>query len=96
MAVVDDLGEEVVQGLLVGAADIHAGAAAHRFQTLQHLDVGGGIALLRALGLLARALAAAGAISASSLSNRSRTFGFGMDPPSRIRRNLRCTLPSPI
>jgi glycosyltransferase involved in cell wall biosynthesis len=38
--IVDDLGEQVVQRLLVGAADIHAGAAAHRLQPLQHLDVG--------------------------------------------------------
>jgi topoisomerase-4 subunit B len=30
--VVDHLGEEVVQGLLVGAADIHAGPAPHRLQ----------------------------------------------------------------
>ena len=37
--VVDHLGEEVVQRLLVGAADIHAGPAAHRLEPLQHLDV---------------------------------------------------------
>ena len=36
--IVDHLGEEVVQGLLVGAADIHAGPAANRLQALQHLD----------------------------------------------------------
>ena len=41
--VVDDLGEEVVQRVLVGAADIHARAAAHRLQPLQHLDVRGAI-----------------------------------------------------
>jgi hypothetical protein len=34
--VVDDFGEQVVQRLLVGAADIHAGAAAHRLQPFQH------------------------------------------------------------
>ena len=44
--VVDHLGEEVVQRLLVGAADIHAGAAAHRLQPLQHLDVGRVVAAL--------------------------------------------------
>ena len=44
--VVDDLGEEVVQRLLVGAADIHAGPPAYRLQPLQHLDVGRGIAAL--------------------------------------------------
>ena len=45
--IVDHLGEEVVQRLLVGAADIHAGAAAHGLQPLQHLDVGGGVAAFR-------------------------------------------------
>ena len=43
--VVDHLGEEVVQRLLVGAADVHAGAAAHRLQAFEHLDVGGGVAV---------------------------------------------------
>ncbi len=38
--IVDDLGEQVVQRLLVGAADIHAGAAAHRLEAFEHLDVG--------------------------------------------------------
>ena len=48
--VVEHLGEEVMQGLLVGAADIHAGAPAHRLQPFQHLDVGSGIAFLAGLG----------------------------------------------
>ena len=39
--IVDHFGEQVVQRLLVGAADIHAGAAAHRLQAFQHLDVAG-------------------------------------------------------
>ena len=42
-AVVDHLGEQVMQCLLIGAADVHAGAAADRLESLQHLDVGGGI-----------------------------------------------------
>ena len=42
--VVDDFGEQMMQRLFVGAADIHAGAAAHRLQSFQHLDVGRGIA----------------------------------------------------
>ena len=42
--VVDDFGEQVMQRLLVGAADIHAGPAAHRLEPFQHLDVLGGIA----------------------------------------------------
>ena len=39
--VVDDFGEEVVQRLLVGAADVHAGTAAHGFKAFEDLDVGG-------------------------------------------------------
>ncbi|MEY9621952.1 hypothetical protein ABH982_005409 [Bradyrhizobium ottawaense] len=38
--VVDDLGEQMMQRLLIGAADIHAGSAPHRFQAFEHLDVG--------------------------------------------------------
>ena len=48
--VVDHLGEEMVQRLLVGAADIHARPAPDRLQTLQHLDVGRGVAGLGARG----------------------------------------------
>ena len=41
--IVEDFGGEVVQRRLVGAADIHAGPAAHRLQPLQYLDVLGGV-----------------------------------------------------
>lgn len=44
--IVDHLGEEVVQRLLVRAADIHARAAAHRLQALQHLDGSRGVSRL--------------------------------------------------
>ena len=43
--VVEHFGDEVVQRALVGAADIHAGAFAHGFQPLEHLDGGGVIGL---------------------------------------------------
>ena len=36
--VVDDFGEEVVQRLLVRAADIHSGTHAHRLEALKHAD----------------------------------------------------------
>ena len=49
--IVDHLGEEVVQGLLVRAADIHARAAADGLEPFQHLDGGRVIA-----GLAGRAL----------------------------------------
>ena len=42
--VVQHLGEQVMQGALVGAADVHAGAPAHGLQPLQHLDVLGRVA----------------------------------------------------
>ena len=42
--VVDDFGEQMMQRLLVGAADIHAGPTPHRLQPLEHLDVAGGVA----------------------------------------------------
>jgi hypothetical protein len=48
--VVQHLGGEVVQGVLVGAADIHARAAADRLQPLQNLDVGRGVATGGRLG----------------------------------------------
>jgi hypothetical protein len=37
--IVDDLGGEMMERALVGAADIHAGAPAYRLQPLQDLDV---------------------------------------------------------
>ncbi len=41
--IVDDLGGQVMQGIGVGAADIHAGPPADRLQPLQHLDILGGV-----------------------------------------------------
>ena len=46
--IVDHLGEQMVQRLLVGAADIHARPAPHRLEAFEHLDVGGGVAVLGA------------------------------------------------
>ncbi len=57
--VVDDLGEQVMEPFLVGAADVHARPPTDRFQPLQHLDVGGGIGLLCADGAFQRRLPAA-------------------------------------
>ena len=48
--VVDDFGEQMVQRLFVGSADIHAGAAAHRLEPFEHLDVGGGVAVFGGAG----------------------------------------------
>jgi hypothetical protein len=44
--IVDHLGEEVVQRLFVGAADIHAWAPAHRLEAFEHLDVARGVTSL--------------------------------------------------
>ena len=49
--IVDHLGEEMMQRLLVGAADIHARTPAHRLQSFQHLDMAGVIALAAVLDL---------------------------------------------
>ena len=48
--VVDDFGEQMMQRLFVGAADIHAGPAADRLQPFEHLDVGRGVAGFGAAG----------------------------------------------
>ncbi len=75
--IVDHLGEQVMQRLLVGAADIHAGAAAHRFEPFQDLDVLGGIAGLagdpRADALPPRAAPARCGRGSPRLANRSGT-----------------------
>src|SRR5690606_2887936 len=41
--VVENFGHEVVEGALVGAADIHAGALAHGFEAFEHFDAFGGV-----------------------------------------------------
>ena len=43
-AVVHDLGDQLVQSPLVRGTDVHAGAAAHGLQPLQHLDLGSVVA----------------------------------------------------
>jgi hypothetical protein len=50
--VVEHFGGEVVQRALVGAADVHAGAAADRLQPFQHLDRGTIIGIAAAGGEL--------------------------------------------
>jgi hypothetical protein len=51
--VVDHLGEQVMQRLLVGAADIHARPPAHRLEPFEHLDVARAIARITAAWPLA-------------------------------------------
>ena len=46
--VVQHFGEQVMQRLLVSAADIHARPTADRLKAFQHFDVGSGVALLAA------------------------------------------------
>ena len=48
--VVEHFGDEVMERALVGAADIHAGAAADRLQPFEDLDVLGRIARTRFAG----------------------------------------------
>ena len=47
--IVEHLGDQMVQGALVRAADIHARPAAHRLQALEDLDVVRGVALTAAV-----------------------------------------------
>ena len=74
--VVDHLGEQVMQRLLVGAADIHAGPPAHRLEPFQHLDVRARCSRprrrRRARGAWRRACARPGAARGAGRSNRSR------------------------
>ena len=86
--VVEHFGEEMVQRLLVGAADIHAGAAADGLEPFQHLDVGGGIALLAAR--LGRAFGACGLGAAGRSSKRGwRTWlAWPFLFPNRFSRSL--------
>ena len=72
--VVDDLGGQVVQRVVVGAADIHARAAADGLQPLQHLDVLGGIGCRSVEG---RCAMLAGAIFGAD------AFAPGRRPPNR-------------
>ena len=48
--IVEHFGGEVVQRALVGAADVHAGAAADGLEPFQHLDRGGIVAVGRGRG----------------------------------------------
>ncbi len=76
--IVDHFGEQMMQRLLVGAADIHAGAAANGLQPLQHLDMFGGIG---ALG----AAAAAGGFCARRGLCRFTAGGFARRRLTRSR-----------
>jgi hypothetical protein len=51
-AVVDYLVDQVMQAVLVGAADIHARAASNRFQAIQNPDIFGGIVLLSVVDIV--------------------------------------------
>jgi hypothetical protein len=78
--VVDHLGEEVVQGLLVRAADIHARPAADGLEPLQHLDGGRVIA-----GFPRRALwgCRTGNLD-GGIAGRGRCSAFGRRAPEEI------------
>jgi hypothetical protein len=83
--VVNDFGEQMMQRLLVGAADVHAGPAAHRLEAFEHLDVAGGVAGLGAGGARSdlergSALWIGGAeqvVRRFGFSNRFQWFGHG-------------------
>jgi hypothetical protein len=64
------LEDQVMQPAHVGRADVHAGPAAHRLQTLQNLDVGRFVAL----GLLDLFFGHDGPTSRNPFSPRSRSI----------------------
>ena len=73
--VVDDFGEQMMQRLFVGAADIHAGPAADRLEPLEHLDVGRGVAGFGAAG--PREATLSGARPLGSIGPEQIVGGFG-------------------
>ena len=83
--VVDHFGEQVMQRLLIGAADIHARTAAHRLEPFQDLDVACGVA-----GLSRRA-ARGGATSAGAAAagRPAARFRQAREQVRRVRRRLR-------
>src|SRR6185437_8652479 len=72
--IVDDLGGEMMEGALVGAADIHAGAPAHRLQPLQNLDVLCRIARRRLAGEIVEEISH-GAIIETGARSRQAAYG---------------------
>ena len=76
--VVDHFGEQVMQRLLVGAADIHAGAAAHRLQPFQHLDVARRVARIpgATAGLARVSFGVRRRAGAAAAANRSANWQF--------------------
>ena len=75
--IVDHLGEEVMQRFLVGAADIHARAAAYRLEAFQNLDMLCGIAGFSRRGARRSAATAAGP---------ARRWPFLADIGEQVRR----------
>ena len=79
--IVDHLGKEVMQRLLVSAADIHAGATAHRLETLQDLDVARGVA-----GLGRRAARGGAAADAAAAPRRAARVAKVREQVGRLGR----------
>ena len=81
--VVDDFGEQVVQRLVVGAADIHAGTATNGLQTFQNLNVGRTVAVARRGGRCRWRGTRSGLALRRCRLGRFRTFHIGMRPGGR-------------
>ena len=73
--VIKDFREQMVQGALIGAADIHARSFANRLQPFEHFNRGSVIALV---------------LSGHSRAGRGRSHGFGRRSFGDSRRRLRC------
>ena len=69
--VVENLGGEMVQRVLVGAADVHARPPPHRLEPFQHLDIARGVAV-RAHGRRVKQIGRFGHLSAVRDSSTPR------------------------
>src|SRR5262245_13862901 len=87
----------MVERLLIGAADIHAGPAAYRLEPFQHLYVGGGIALIAIALQSARLCGLRGHLRFELVKKVLHlVLGLGHRNSSRISRIVSSTLPTPV
>jgi len=87
--VVQHLGHQVVHGAFVAAADVHAGAPAHRLEAFQDLDVLGRIARLFARRLFGGGLKEVRHLGLCYQQNRGVRRGAGELSPVRPNRDER-------
>ena len=77
--VVDHLGEQVMHGVGVGPADIHAGPSPDRLQSFKHLDRGGVVLALAGRSRISAASSVCGAVRRRRTGHRSCGLFFSGD-----------------